>query len=67
MLKWEKLASDLKMGHFEPAVWRVKVPGGWLVMIAEWNIESNLRAVDVATSMTFIPDPEHEWDGDSLD
>jgi hypothetical protein len=35
------------------AVLRAKVPGGWLVALA-------------GVSVTFYPDPEHQWDGSSL-
>lgn len=33
-----------------------KVPGGWL-----------LRCVGMELTLTFVPDPNHEWDGGSLD
>jgi len=36
-------------------VLRTKVPGGWLV------------AAGAGPSLTFYPDPEHRWDGTSLD
>lgn len=32
---------------------RAKIPGGWLVQAKE--------------SVTFVPDPEHIWDGGSLE
>lgn len=35
---------------------RTKVPGGWLVKI--W--------IGTAGSIAFYPDPNHEWDGNSL-
>jgi hypothetical protein len=35
------------------SAYRAKVPGGWLV------------AYD--NGMTFVPDPEHQWDGNSLE
>ena len=34
---------------------RAKVPGGWLVMLILGEV-----------SLTFYPDPDHEWDGSSL-
>ena len=37
---------------------RAKVPGGWLVTIG------GSSAVD--RGITFYPDPEHKWDGGSL-
>jgi hypothetical protein len=33
---------------------RAKVPGGWLVLTSE-------------ASITFVPDPDHTWDGSSED
>lgn len=43
---WERL---------DEATWRAKVIGGWLVKTE--YAEGKL----VATSMTFIPDRDHEW------
>ena len=40
-----------------PACYRAKVPGGWLVAI--WWTQSS--------TTIFYPDPEHRWDGGSLD
>lgn len=39
---------------------RAKVPGGWLVLVA-WNDTQGS-----SSSMTFVPDPAHQWDGTSL-
>ena len=56
-LVWHKLNSSsaesrvFKLGN----VYRAKVSGGWLVLVA-----------DNATGLTFYPDPEHNWDGGSL-
>jgi hypothetical protein len=36
-------------------IYRAKVPGGWLV------------AVRPHDSLTFLPDPQHDWDGSSAD
>lgn len=44
-LHWDELPSDAL------AVWRTKVPGGWLVFA---------KRVDGA-GLTFFPDPEHQW------
>lgn len=35
---------------------RAKVPGGWLVVVAFGQGEG----------VAFVPDPTHEWDGNSL-
>lgn len=62
MLRFEKLqcdaadwlvneAADIK----RTVTYRAKIPGGWLVGMPE-----------AAYGMTFVPDPEHKWDGNSL-
>ena len=38
---------------------RLKVPGGWLVII-------KLSHGAFVLSVTFYPDPEHQWDGKAL-
>ena len=52
-LTWEKIGESPCWEHY--CVYRARVPGGWLVTI-EGNTES---------SVTFVPDPDHEWDGSS--
>lgn len=51
-LVWEILESNCY------TVRRARVPGGWLVTVASYS--------DGETSVTFYPDPDHEWDGNSL-
>jgi hypothetical protein len=36
-------------------IYRARIPGGWLI------------AVRPHDSVTFVPDPEHEWNGGSAD
>ena len=50
-LEWEQLDSGPGMPG--PYLLRAKVPGGWLVALA-------------GASVTFYPDPEHQWDGSSV-
>ena len=38
---------------------RAKIPGGWLVTWCP-------AGVTEGTGLTFVPDPQHEWDGGSL-
>jgi hypothetical protein len=45
------------------ACYRTKVPGGWLILIRCVN-GPNHRGEGVGT--TFLPDPEHKWDGASV-
>jgi len=40
---------------------RAKIPGGWLVSAHTPNRDNNEN-----TSVTFVPDSEHKWDGKSL-
>ncbi len=56
-LVWQKLSSSSAEGRIFKLgnVYRAKVPGGWLILVA-----------DNATGLTFYPDPQHHWDGASL-
>lgn len=53
---WERLVSKKGPNN----LLRAKVFGGWLVYVE--NIEI---AKDLSFGITFIPDPEHQWDGTS--
>ena len=58
-LVWHVCKSESFSGHRQ-SIHRSKVPGGWLVVIEQ--------EVPVAgPSFTFYPDPQHAWDGTSLD
>ena len=50
-LKWEKLGKEKGLHTY-----RSKVPGGWLITV-EYG---------TGTGVTFMPDPDHSWDGCSL-
>lgn len=66
-LRWERIEADLEAPPRMPpmiesdrqrlidrmAVYRAKVPGGWLLMQPRGG-------------MTLVPDPQHAWDGGSL-
>jgi hypothetical protein len=60
-LKWEELQSEpVASGHMYPErISRARVPGGWLVYT--WELANNSPA------LTFVPDPDHRWDGSSLE
>ncbi len=45
----------LENGHLSGRTYRAKIPGGWLL-----TKNSN------DTGITFVPDPQHKWDGNSL-
>ena len=51
LLKWELLDSDTGLTK------RAKVPGGWLVKFL----------VGEGVGGLFYPDPDHSWDGASLE
>lgn len=50
-LDWQKLKSRQKQ---IPDLYRCAVPGGWLIGSGEGG------------ALAFIPDPEHQWDGESV-
>ena len=54
-LCFELLPNRINTTSASFAIYRSKVPGGWLV------------AVRPHDSLTFVPDPQHEWDGGSVD
>lgn len=41
-------------------LYRSKVPGGWIVAMTPLNDRQSVE-------MVFVPDPEHSWDGKSLE
>jgi len=43
-----------------PAIRRTKIPGGWLVLVSPQS------SALTDSGITFVPDPEHKWDGNSL-
>ena len=53
-IKWEKLEGDHSLNTF-----RCKVPGGWVIAVRHGPIR--------VTGVTFMPDPNHSWDGHSLE
>jgi len=63
-LVWEELDSKQKDAKgkivsdgLTMKTWRAKIPGGWLV---RWAFGVN------AAGPTFVPDPQHLWDGHSV-
>lgn len=64
-LKWEGIEHD----HGNQLS-RAKVPGGWLVMSTDdvvtqvyegYDIPSNEYGYEWRTSITFVPDENHNW------
>ena len=67
-VKWEQIESIESSPRFNQRspsrrgeLYRAKVPGGWLVL---WDLEPSHEAG--AGGLTFYPDPDHKWDGNSL-
>ena len=62
LIEWERLADSSLGGKFfgkdvHYATFRLKVPGGWLILL--W-------IGGTALSPTFVPDQEHKWDSKPL-
>ncbi|MGC9973359.1 MAG: hypothetical protein ABSE56_22515 [Bryobacteraceae bacterium] len=53
-LTFELLVNRISCNSATFSIYRAKIPGGWLVA---------MRPHD---QLTFIPDPQHQWDGGSL-
>ena len=61
-LQWEKLCvAEPKHEFTYSSILRTKVPGGWLVSVFYTSGHQ-----DSGVSCTFLPDPDHGWDGGSL-
>jgi len=61
-IKWETLDRESADRDADCYLQRAKVPGGWLV---RWGECVPINAYGYG-GMTFYPDPEHKWDGNSL-
>lgn len=62
-LVWQNIDNTLGS-----RVYRAKFSGGWLVAFfdyASWNDAGSGYGYGYG-GLTFIPDPNHEWDGNSL-
>jgi hypothetical protein len=59
-LVWQECKSG-SIGGYRQIIHRSKVPGGWLVVLKQEPSET------AGPSFTFYPDPQHVWDGTSLD
>jgi hypothetical protein len=56
-LTWEPLeAGGPRIGAAIPHIGRTKILGGWLVMHFSTD----------GSALTFVPDADHRWDGNSL-
>ena len=61
MLRFEEFECEVAgwpyagKGLHRTRTWRAKITGGWLV-----------GRPDSDAGLTFVPDPDHAWDGNSL-
>ena len=64
IIKWEAVGTD-------NSEWIAKIPGGWLyktrlvsISAMAWNPMTHTMAREYADALTitFIPDPNHEWE-----
>ena len=67
-VKWERIEGQGGglVGERSPEVRRAKIPGGWLVETTRQAITGNSNGGGLGVGLTFVPDPEHKWDGNSL-
>jgi hypothetical protein len=54
MLRLELLGAEPSLRFAD--LYRTKVPGGWLILIEQRD----------GCGATFVPDPQHKWNGKSL-
>jgi len=57
-MKWETLSAPPRTSS--RSVFRSKILGGWLVETRQATTNG------VGIGLAFVPNPEHEWDGNSL-
>jgi hypothetical protein len=55
-LKWEWVQNEGLKSRDYDTTYRTKVPGGWLIRTEACE----------GVGLTFYPDPNHKWDGNSL-
>jgi len=67
-LIWERIGtaveSEWEGGHPHPcnSLYRLKVPGGWLIRDETMRFEDGRATILPASGPThFLPDPNHEW------
>ena len=68
-LVWETLKMSVG-----PVVQRSRIPGGWILVFFDMTETAMVSdsggpnySCDVPYGgMTFVPDPDHQWDGNSL-
>ncbi|NHJ32397.1 MAG: hypothetical protein FK732_06015 [Asgard group archaeon] len=68
-LEWEILERIVGK-NFRYFVRRAPVPGGWLIETSKYTLERKVEFLHGSVSgagygvgITFVPDPEHKWQG----
>ncbi|HEX8851260.1 MAG TPA: hypothetical protein VF761_17170 [Gemmatimonadaceae bacterium] len=64
-VKWEKIANN------HGSMYRAEVPGGWLVrydndVTAPWFDGQRNASYDTVSTMTFLPDANHQWNAEVI-
>jgi hypothetical protein len=66
-LVWERLKVSGVDTSTAPRVYRCKIHGGWLLETSRSRGSfGGQSGGGIGVGLTFIPDPEHKWDGNSL-
>jgi len=60
-LSWQEISSP----DAHHSVFRSKIPGGWLVTVG-FDLDPENQFGGTGSSISFVPDPEHKWDGGSV-
>lgn len=68
MLNWQEIGHDLRFPdnpypQKPPLMARAKIPGGWLFVFFDPTSGTGGTG---AGGMTFVPDRNHDWDGNSV-
>jgi len=58
VLDWQDEMEEV----LDVSLYRAKVPGGWLMMLAD----ATGSLPEEGAGLVFLPDPGHTWDGNSL-
>ena len=55
-MRWEmKIMADIRMEPIGDGVYRLKVPGGWVVQTVERG------ELELSTALCFVSDPGYSW------
>ncbi len=67
--EWEYLEEKKGNGYYS-VIRRAQVPGGWLVESSKYDFTTDYQfmgglvaGAGYGVGITFVPDPEHKWQG----